>query len=158
MKDNEKRMILILVIIVAIIILALLIWRNASNKDQQEQPEQKQEQNTITEKYVDVLEDGTKLNKSNKLKEIKKIDGLEISNIQLTYRNGIAVLLGDVKNTTNSNIGLTEIELTLYDEQNNVLEKIEGLISPVKAGETVQLNMGVSADYANAYDFSVVKK
>lgn len=153
MKDNEKRMILILVIIVAIIIIALLIWRNASNK---EQPQE--EQNTITEKYVDVLEDGTKLNKSNKLKETKKLDGLEISNIQLTYRNGIAVVLGDVKNTTNNDIGLTEIELTLYDEQNNVLEKIEGLISPVKAGETVQLNAGVSADYANAYDFSVVKK
>lgn len=156
MKDNEKRMILILVIIVAIIIIALLIWRNASNKEQPEQPQE--EQNTITEKYVDVLEDGTKLNKSNKLKETKKLDGLEISNIQLTYRNGIAVVLGDVKNTTNNDIGLTEIELTLYDEQNNVLEKIEGLISPVKAGETVQLNAGVSADYANAYDFSVVKK
>lgn len=156
MKDNEKRMILMLVIIVAIIILALLIWKNASNKEQQEP--QEQEQNTITEKYVDVLENGTKLNKSNKLKETKTLDGLEISNIQLTYSNGIAVVLGDVKNTTSIDIGLTEIELTLYDDQNNVLEKLEGLISPVKAGETIQLNMGVAADYANAYDFSVVKK
>ncbi len=122
MKNNEKRMILILVIVVAVIIIALLIWRNASNKEEK-QGETQQEQNTIAEKYVDVLEDGTKLNKSNKLKETKKLDGLEISNIQLTYRNGLAVILGDVKNTTTNDMDLTEIELTLYDEQNNVIEK-----------------------------------
>ncbi|MBO5478519.1 MAG: hypothetical protein J6A04_02235 [Clostridia bacterium] len=153
MKKKEKRMIAIIVIVGIIIVGGLLIWRNATNKS-----EPKQGENQVTEKYVDVLEDGTKLNKSNKLKEIKKVDGLEIGNIQLTYQNGMAVILGDVKNTTSNDIGLTVIELTLYDEKNNVIDKIEGFVSPVKAGETVQLNMGVSADYANAYDFKVVKK
>lgn len=154
MKKKEKRMILILIVIAVVIIGVLLIWRN-SVKNNEPLP---QEENTVIEKYVDVLEDGTKLNKSDKLKETKKLDNLEISNIQLTYRNGIAVVLGDVKNTGSTDVDLTAIELTLYDDKHNVLETIDGLISPVKAGETVQLNAGISADYANAYDFSIVKK
>ena len=53
---------------------------------------------------------------------------------------------------------MTPVELTLLDDQGNTLEVLDGLISPVAAGETVQLNIGVSADYANAYDFKIVKK
>lgn len=153
MKKKEKKMIAIIVVVGIIIVGGLLIWKNNAKKN-----EAPTEENKVEEKYVDVLQDGTKLNKSNKLKETKKVDGLEIGNIQLTYQSGRAVILGDVKNTTNKDVGLTVIELTLYDDKNNVIDKIEGFISPVKAGETVQLNMGVSKDYANAYDFKVEKK
>ena len=55
-------------------------------------------------------------------------------------------------------MNLTPIVLTLFDEKGNVLETLETIISPVKAGENVQLNVSVSADYANAYDFSIIKK
>lgn len=153
MKKEEIRMITIIVIAGLAIIGGLLILKNSIKKSHEQQY-----QNEVVEKYVDILEDGTKLNKSNKLKEIKKIDGLEIGNIQLTYQEGRAIILGDVKNTTSKDIELTIIELTLYDDNNNVIDKIEGFISPVKAGEIVQLNMGVSKDYANAYDFTVIKK
>lgn len=157
MKSNEKKMLLIIVVIGIVLIGALLIARNSKNKNKGEEQSQ-QSSDTATEKYVDVLGDGTKLNKSSKLSETKKLNGLEVSNIQLTHRNGMSVLLADVKNTTSVDVGLTEVTITLYDEKGNVLEKLDGLISPVKAGETVQLNCGVSADYANAYDFSIVKK
>ncbi len=155
MKKKEKRLIAIIVIIGIILIAGLLIWKNAIKK-KVETPQEKE--NQVVEKYVDVLEDGTKLNKSNKLKEIKKLEGYEIGNIQLTYKSGVSTILGDVKNTTNKDMDLTVIEITLYDDQNNIIDTFEGLISPAKAGETVQLKMGVSVDYANAYDFKVVKK
>ena len=156
MKKSEKRMILTIVVVAVIIVVGLLIWRNNANKGNEPQNNVGEQQ--VAEKYVDVLEDGTKLNKSNKLKETKKVDELEISGIQLTNQNGLSVILGTVKNTSSRDLGLTVIEITLYDDKNNVLEKVEGFVSPVKAGGSVQLNMGVSADYANAYDFSVVKK
>lgn len=153
MKKKEKRMILIILLVSVVIIAGLLIWKNSSkNKGE------KTEENTVEEKYVDTLDDGTKLNKSNKLKETKKLGELEITGIQLTYANGIAVILGNVTNTGNKDIDLTPIELTLYDDQGNELEKLDGIISPVKAGETVQLNIGISADYSNAYDFKIEKK
>ena len=139
MKKNEKRMIVMIIIIGIIIIGGLLIWKNATKKS-----ENKQEENQVVEKYVEVLEDGTKLNTSNKLKEVKKvegIEGLEIGNIQLTYQEGRAIVLGDIKNTSSRDVGLTVIELTLYDDSNKVIDTIEGFVSPVKSGETVQLNM-----------------
>lgn len=153
MKKKEKRMILIILLVSVVIIAGLLIWKNSS-----ENKGEKTEENTVEEKYVDTLDDGTKLNKSNKLKETKKLGELEITGIQLTYANGIAVILGNVTNTGNKDIDLTPIELTLYDDQGNELEKLDGIISPVKAGETVQLNIGISADYSNAYDFKIEKK
>lgn len=154
MKKKEKKEILTLLIVGVIIIAVVVICVNLIKKNKDENAGETEN----TEKYVQVLEDGTKLNVSNKLKEVKKLDGLEISNIQLTYRNGVAEVLADVVNTTNKDVPLTPVILTLYDEKNNIIDKLDGLISPVKAGGSVQLHIGVSTDYANAYDFSIVKK
>jgi len=87
-----------------------------------------------------------------------KLDELEIEEFQLTHNNGVSVLLATVINQGNKDIGLTPVEIILYDDQNNEIEKVEGLISPVKVGEKVQLNIGVSKDCANAYDISIRKK
>jgi len=163
MKKNKK-IITTLIVVVIVIVGKIFIWKNANkneetNKIQEiDQNENKQEVNEIVEKYVEELEDGTKLNISNKLKETKRLDGLEISNIQLTYKNGMCILLADIVNTTNQDISLTPINLKLYDEQRNVLETLDGLISETKAGEKTQLNIGVSNDFANAYDFTIEKK
>lgn len=155
MKREEKRIILTILVVTIMIIVGILILKNTKKGKEKDIS---QREDVQTEKYVDVLDDGTKLNKSNKLKETKKLDELEISRIQLTYSNGTAVILGNVKNTSNRDINLTPIVLTLYDEKGNILETLETVISPVKVGQTVQLNVGISADYANAYDFSVIKK
>lgn len=112
----------------------------------------------MDEKYVNQLPDGTKINTSNKVNKTRIIDGIEISEIQLTHKNGVSVLLATATNISGEDKDTTVIEITLYDDKNNVLEIIEGIISPIKPGESVQLNMGISADYANAYNFSVKGK
>ena len=159
MKKNKKIITTLIVIVIVIVGVILILERLSNNKEyKSDQYENKQEENKIDEKYVEKLEDGTKLNISNKLKETKKIEGLEISNIQLTYKNGMSVILAEVKNTTNQDIKLTPISLKLYDEKGNILEALDGLITGTKAGEKTQLNIGVSSDYANAYDISIEKK
>ena len=159
MKKNKK-IITTLVVTVIVIVGVILILEKLSNNQENKGNQYKndQEENKIVEKYVKELEDGTKINISNKLKETKSLDGLEISNIQLTYKNGISVILADVRNTTNQDIELTPINLKLYDEQGNILETLDGLISKIKATEKTQLNIGVSNDFANAYDFTIEKK
>ncbi len=156
MKNEEKRMIAIIIIIGIIIVVGLLIWKNTKAK--RLQSEKVELQNTIVEKNTNVLEDGTKLNKSDKLKQTKKLNGMEISQIQLTYKDGQSILIATVTNTTNKDIDLTPIKVTLYDDQNNILEQMNGLISPVKAGESVQLNMGIGIDHSNAYDLTIEQK
>ena len=153
MKAKEKRMILIIVLVGVVIIGGLLIWKNVSSKNNNEQEEEQ-----VKEEFVQVLEDGTKLNISNKLKEEKTIKGLKIGNIQLTQKNGQSVLLADVKNETAQDVEMFLINIILLDKKGKEIATIPGIVSPVKAGATVQLNAGITEDYANAYDFKVEQR
>ena len=153
MKKKEKRMILILVIITIIaLIILVVVNQNKKKEEGQNQVENK------AEEFVEVLEDGTKLNTSGKFSATRKLDGLEIGNIQLTNKDGASVVLANVTNTTNTATPLMEVTLTLLDKQGNELISLDGIIEPIPAGGTVQMSMGATADYANAYDFTIVKK
>ena len=154
MKKNEKKMIFILLVILVIAIVIFAVSKNKKgNKDESTVAE-----NNVVEEFVQVLDDGTKLNTSNNLSKTKELDGLKISDIQLTHRNGVSVIIATVTNTNPYDVELTPVILTLYDDQRNVLKEVNGLISPVKYGESVQLNVVISKDYANVFDFTIRKK
>ena len=68
MKKNEKRMIGILVVITLIVVIVAIVMNN-KNKNKEV------EENTAPEEeFVNVLEDGTRLNTSDKLHETKTFD------------------------------------------------------------------------------------
>ncbi len=104
------------------------------------------------------LIDGTKVNTSEMLKKTKYVNELEITNIQLTNQEGITVLLADVKNGTNADTKTIGVEVKLLDKEGKILDTVQGLIPALKSGASTQLNIGVGADYANAYDFEIVAK
>lgn len=154
MKKNEKRLILILIAILAIVLIIGLFIKKNKNEENEVQ-----NQNTVTdEKFVQVLEDGTKLNKSSKFNETKNIDGIEISNIQFTYKDGQTVLLADVINNSGKAVDMTLLDIKLLDEQGNEIITVGGIISPMQVGETSQLNASMTMDYANAYDVEITLK
>ena len=155
MKKQEIRMICI-ILLIGIIIICIIIA--AKNKRKENEEWSAVDNNLVEEKYVEVLDDGTKLNTSNNLSKTKELDGLKISDIQLTHRNGVSVIIATVTNTNSYDVELTPVILTLYDDQRNVLKEVNGLISPVKSGESVQLNVVISKDYANVFDFTIRKK
>lgn len=153
MKSKSNKMLLILIlIIVTIAVIAMLCFMAKKGKEKQEE-----NANQVVEEFVQVQEDGTKVNISNKLKEEKELDGLKIGNIQLTEKDGQLTLLANVTNTTSQDVDAFLIDIILYDKNGNEIDTILGLISPVKAGQAVQLKAGITEDYANAYDFKVVK-
>ena len=155
MKKKEKRLILILIaILVVVFIIGLFIKKNRN----EENGVQSQQNTATDEKFVQVLEDGTKLNKSSKLNETKNVEGIEISNIQFTYKDGQTVLLADVTNNSGKAIDMTLLNIKLLDEQENEIITIGGIISPMQVGETTQLNAGMTMDYANAYDVEITLK
>ena len=155
MKKNEKKWVSILVAITAILIIVLIV-RNVNKKDNGE--ETTGEVNTNMEEFVQKLEDGTKLNTSTKLKETKKLGNLEIGNIQLTNQGGQSVLLADVKNNGTTQTSIILLDIVLLDKEGTQIATIPGIISPLTAGATTQLNTSVQQDYANAYDFNIIKK
>ena len=154
MSKKEKRGLLILIIIAIAIITTLAIITNRKGKEVNNDAEE----NEVVEEFVQVLEDGTKLNISTKLSETKIVDGLKIGNIQLTMQNGQSVLLADAENDTGKDIDIMLLDIILLDKNGNELTTITGIIGNLKAGEKQQLNSSVTSDYANAYDFRVVIK
>lgn len=144
---------IILVIIIAITVIVKITGKNSNKKQTNGVQNQEQE-----EKFVKVLENGEKLNTNSKLNENKSIEGLELSNIQLTYKDGITNLLCDVRNTSKKNIKMQEVEIVLLDEDGNTIYKMPGVIEEIEAGATKQFNTSITADFANAYDFKIVKK
>lgn len=155
MKEKEKRGLLILILVAIAIITTLAIITNRKGK---EVNSDSTEENKVVEEFVQVLEDGTKLNTSTKLSETKTVDGLKIGNIQLTMKNGQSVLLADAENDTGKDIDIMLLDIILLDKNGNELTTIAGIVGDLKAGEKQQLNSSVTSDYANAYDFRVVIK
>ena len=152
MSKKEKRGLLILIIVAIAIIVTLVIILNVRGKKSNNDAEE----NEVVEEFVQVLEDGTKLNTSTKLSETKIVDGLKIGNIQLTMQNGQSVLLADAENDTGKDIDIMLLDIILLDKNGNELTTIAGIVGDLKAGEKQQLNSSVTSDYANAYDFRVV--
>lgn len=153
MKKNEKIFILGLVIITIIVAIVFIASRSAKKKENN-QPEE----NQVTEEYVKVLEDGTKLNTSTKLNETKNVNGLQIGNIQLTNQNEQSVLLAEVTNNSGKDTDVILIDIILLDKNGDEIVTVGGIIAPMKQGEKTQLNTSMTLDYANAYDFKVVVK
>ncbi len=154
MKDSERKKIIILIIVAVLIIGGITLL--ARNKGENENQSGGNETNTPVEEFVDVLDDETKLNTSEQLHKTKMLDGLEISDLQLTERENDTVLLGTVKNTTSA-VQTAVFNITLIDNTGKEITTIPAYIEGLKPGESTELNVSTALDYANAYDFKLSK-
>ena len=151
-QKNIKKIIGIITIIIIITILIIILF---TKTNENENTQRQNEENTNTESYVEEIDSGVKLNKSTKLNEAKEVEGLTIANIQLTLDSGITTLLADVTNNSGSKTSAKTVQITLLDYEGNELTTVPGIIKELEAGETTQLNISLTSDYVNAYDFRV---
>ena len=152
MKPEEKKLILILVIITVIVgIIAFFAMREKNDQNNGTQTRQE----NVAEEYVQNLEDGSKLNVSEELRKTKTIDGLEITNIQLKEIKGITTLLADVENKTGSTVESKKVKVTILDKSGNAITELLGIVDKLESGKKTQLNIAVTADVANAYNFEI---
>ena len=158
MNKNEKIMIGILVIITAIVII-VAIARKKDSKQEIAEETNTQEQTTIAqEEFVNILEDGTKYNTSEKLQETKKIEGIEISDMQLTQKDNVTLLLGTITNTSDTTQGVYPVAIKVMDKDGNEITTIVAYIGTLEPGKTTQLNTSKTIDCVNAYDLSITKE
>ena len=167
-KVKDKGAIIVCAVAIVLIIVLLVVKGGQKNNDENtNQNTNKQIENSVTEptqdnttveKYVQESANGGKVNTSEQLKKTKTIDGLEISDIRLVENGNLSQIVANVKNPTSETKGNFDILITALDENGNKLLSLTGVIDTVKPGETVQLNASVTADIANAYDFTVEKK
>ena len=134
-----------------------LLWSKdtVKNKNNNGNTSNRTNQNTSTPSYVEEIDSGVKINKSTKLNEAKEISGYQITNIQLTTESGMTTLLADVTNNTGAKTEVQTVDITLLDNNGQELTTVTGIISELEAGATTQLNIAMTSDYINAYDFKV---
>ena len=153
MKKNEKIMILVLLAILIIAIIAFV-----GSKKQNKENKAETANNTVAEEFVQVLEDGTKLNTSEQLSKTKQVGAYKFENMQLTEQGSQTVLLADVTNTGSTATELQLVDVTLLDKNGKEIVTIGGIISPLQPGAKTQFNTSMTLDYANTYDFKIELK
>lgn len=165
-KERKKKNVrLIWIILIIIVAVGVIVTINLSNNKKDAKPAQQQsqvengqqEEAKPVEKYVQVLEDGTKLNISEKIKQTKKVGDLEISNIQITYQNGVTNILATVTNTSSKKSELQNVSIVLSDDEGNTIYTLRGVLEETEPNGTSQLNTSITADFANSYDFTISK-
>ena len=152
-KSGKKA--LILIIIAGVIVVGIIPLIKVFT-DSQEEANNVQQQ--VTEEFVEVLEDGTKLNVSNKLEEVKTFEGMEITDIQITEKDNVTLLLGTVTNKSDKNQGGYPVEVVVLNKEGKEIKTVVAYIKELKPGESTQLSTSATSDYANAYDFTIRKK
>ena len=149
MRKSEKRVILIVLIITIIVITILSIIKNMQNKEERKIDNSNEQK---VQSKVSVLEDGTKMNTSKKIKEKKYCDGLEFTDIEITEKDNVTIVLANVKNVTNESKKDYPIKLKIIDENSEEIISISGYIGQIKPGETIKFKTSSTFDFSNAYD------
>lgn len=135
----------VLVILNSIILVSTGYKMNQANKERVKSVDEEN-------KYVTILSDGTKENTSEKLKEKKSFDGLEITDIKLTENNQKTTLTGIITNNTKKVKGDYEVNIIFVDSKNNELSEMSFLVKQLQPGESTTLNASTTFDYSNAYN------
>ena len=159
MKAKELMIVLfIIIVLLIVIIVAVNLSKNKGNEENTQTPAIGVVEENKVEEFVEVQEDGSKVNTSEELKKTKTIEGLEISNIRLVENNNVSQVVAEVKNPTNKTLGDFPIDIIVKDKAGKEITRIGGYIDKVNPGETAQLNASATSDFANAYDFEIVKE
>lgn len=154
MSKNEKRWIILLVAVVVIAIVFFVIITR-ENKKEEENTQNTTNEVANEEKYTEQLEDGTKLNTSEEFNSSKTFGNLEIGNVQYTSKNGMSVLLADVKNNGTTVHEKEIVKITILGDNGEVITEIKPVIGKIEPGQTIKLNASITADVANAKDFRI---
>ncbi len=139
----------IIIAIIAVIAITIIIGINKKKNEQKNQ--------TNEESYIQEMEDGISINKSLKLNEAKLVNGLLVSNIQLTEKDGMTTLLADVTNKTEQKTEFKKLKIILLDENENEIATMTAFVNSIEVGETTQLNASTTSNYIKAYDFKIVE-
>ena len=146
---NKKKIILGIMIVAIVIIIVVMVIKNNENTSENKN-------NVVVQEIpVQTMIDGTKLNTSSKLSEIKKVGNLEISNAQLTNKDNKTTFLADVKNVGTDKVSMLNVEVVLLDKQGNTVKTLKGLLGTIGANDTAQLNIETLGNYTNVYDYKI---
>ncbi len=151
----DKRKIIIGIVIVLVLVSSIFLIMQIANPKNKEISEI--DEKVISEKFVEVQADGKKVNISEKLKEEKTLDNMKVKDLKLVADGNKTTLTGVIENNTKETKGDYSIYAIAKSEEGNELRKVLGYVNNVKSGQTTNLVIKTSYDFANAYDITFEK-
>ncbi len=110
---------------------------------------------------VTINESGDKVNVSANInKEKIDVDTFSLTDISLKYKDGLTIFYANVLNNSDVNYPEgVEMELSFFNESNNLIGTIEVSTSTLNAHSSSAINARTTVDCSNASDISIkVKK
>ncbi len=141
--NKEKKLIFLVIIIIAVILCVVFFAKGKSE----------------TPPQTEVLEDGTVVSTSGKLKEKKKYDVFEISNIKVEAGDNLTTISGEFKNVSKKDAQSQYIGIKVYNEKGDVIATLDAIIAPpgdlkgtIKPDEVVAFNAAITEKLDGVYD------
>ena len=162
-KNLFLKIVLIAIIVGIIVFIIMNIVKSKKSKEgvgqnyqNQNGESQQVEENAVKEEFVQLTDDGMKVNVGSKITDDKEVNGLKFTNVQLTEKDNQSTLLADVENATGKELkDYTNLDITFLTKDGEEIVTIKGILTPLKSGEKTQLNAGLTQDVANAYDIKI---
>ena len=162
-KNLFLKIVLIAIIVGIIVFIIMNIVKSKNSKEgvgqnyqNQNDESQQVEENAVKEEFVQLTDDGMKVNVGSKITDDKEVNGLKFINVQLTEKDNQSTLLADVENATGKELkDYTNLDITFLTKDGEEIVTIKGILTPLKSGEKTQLNAGLTQDVANAYDIKI---
>ena len=86
-----------------------------------------------------------------KVLDDQKVETLNITGFNITYKDGISTVVANVKNESNQDLDLDTIGIALYDKDHKLLVETSANIGDsIKAGETTSFTSYITMDLRNA--------
>ena len=147
---NKSKIVLLAVVIaiVALIVVIVIVANGGKN-------EENNVQNKEVENYSTVLDDGTKVNTSEKLKETKMYGNIQISNMRIAKQEEMTVIMADIQNTGESVLARQKVKITMLDENGETITEITPEIRELQSGEVYTFSAGMTEDVVNAKDYTI---
>ena len=110
----------------------------------------------VTNRYI--RNDGEILiNTSEKLKECKMVDGIEVKDISLTKEGSISNLTVTINNSTSEESQDFNAKFIFVDKKGNEITSMTTYIPILQPNESTQIELQAKLDFVEAYDFRIEK-
>lgn len=101
------------------------------------------------------VENGKKINTSEKLLSEKEFEGMKIKDIKLIAENGTSSFTATVENNSGKKFDAKKITIVFKDKDGNEYAKLNTYLGDIAIGKNTSINASTTSDIVNAYDFII---
>ena len=130
-KIDKKRILSLLLILLILIVLSVFLYSNINKKEKNNNDDNGGNVTESQDNYTKILEDTTKVNISEKIKEEKKISNLVISDIKIEEVDNVSKFTANVKNNGNYEIKDLILSIKLVNSKNEEITTISGYVGNI---------------------------